>query len=92
MDVSVPRTTTDFSLDKLKIMFGNRISPRRLACSEEKYDLLKYLWKEAKIEDCVLEKYKVKNMQEINRHDDAFSRHFLENGYTGQNEYGELAN
>lgn len=92
MEASVrePKTFTDLSLDSLKIMFNNRISRRRLACVENKYDLLKYLWKESQIEDLYVEKYKVNNMDEIARHDDAFSRHLLESTiYTGQNEYGE---
>lgn len=91
--VKVPRTFTDLSLDHLKIMFNDRISPRRRACVEKKYDLLKYVWKESQIDDCYLEKYKVNNIDEISRHDDAFSRHLLESTnriYTGQNEYGEF--
>ncbi len=91
METSEPKTFTDLSLDKLKIMFADRLSPRRLACVEEKYDLLKYLWKELKIEDCYLEKYKINNQDEVSRHDDAFSRHLLEfRTYTGCNEYGKL--
>lgn len=90
--VKVPRTCTDLSLDSLKIMFNDRISPRRLACVDKKYDLLKYLWKECRIDDCYLEKYKANNFDEISRYDDAFSRHLLETTnrvFSGQNEYGE---
>lgn len=90
--VKVPRTYTDLTLDQLKIMFGDRLSARRLACVEKKYDLLKYLWKECQIDECYLEKYKINNRHEIATHNDAFSRHLLDvinRNYTGQNEYGE---
>ncbi|KAJ6633124.1 hypothetical protein Bhyg_15879 [Pseudolycoriella hygida] len=84
-----PKTCTDLSLDQLKIGFGDRLSPRRLACVQTKYDLLKYLWKEIKIEDIYLEKYKLNSDDEISIHDDAFSRHLesLNQVYSGQNEY-----
>lgn len=95
VNVPVPKTWTDLSLDQLKIMYSGRksLSSRRLACVVDKYDLLKYLWKEAIIEDRTLEQYKVNNIDEISRHDDAFSRHLLgDDIFSGENEYGKFYN
>lgn len=89
-----PKTITDLSLEQLKIGLGGRLSPRRLGCVTNKYDLLKYLWKESQIDDHILEKYKTRNIDEISQNDDAFSRYLKDNRkdlyYTGQNEYGEF--
>ncbi|XP_037035892.1 uncharacterized protein LOC119074049 [Bradysia coprophila] len=57
MDSSEPKTITDLSLEQLKMIFAGKISPRRLACVREKYDLLKYLWKESEIEDTGCNEY-----------------------------------
>lgn len=91
--IQKPTTFTDLTLDQLKIMFRDRLSARRMACAENKHDLLKYLWKVAEIENSYLEKYAAKNLVEFSRYDDPFSRHFLAatpRTYTGQNEYGEF--
>ncbi|KAG4076704.1 hypothetical protein HA402_001991 [Bradysia odoriphaga] len=88
-----PRTWQDLGLDKLKIMFGKRISPRRIACVDTKYELFKYLWKECQVKDSDLDKYKLNNRDEISTHDDAFSRYLFQstNGsFTGFNEYARL--
>lgn len=93
MGSSGPKTCTDLSLDQLKIMFGDRLSARRLACVETKYDLLKYLWKESQLDDYYLEKYTINNRDEISGYDDVFSKHLLgstNTNFTGQNEYGEF--
>lgn len=90
--VNVPKTYTDLNLDQLKIMFRDRISVRRVACAEKKYDLLKYLWKDCQIEDCYLEKYKINNRDEVSKYDDAFSKYLLDfpnRIFSGQNEYGK---